>query len=144
MQKLRTAYWLTTGLFCLMLGFSGTAHSLHLEPIASSMSAMGYPPFLMTILGFFKLLGVVALLVPGMSILKEWAYAGFAFNLLGAAASHVFAGDEFSHTIRPVIVLAIGAASYLLRPRERRPTESFSLGQADLDEASVAANAGEL
>ena len=65
-------------------------------------------------------LGVAALLAPGLPLLKEWAYAGFTFNLVGATASHVFGGDPISETIRPAIILALGAASYHWRPASRR------------------------
>lgn len=120
MTSKTTAYWITTGVFCAMLGFSGIAHSTRIEVVAESMAELGYPAFLMTILGTAKLLGVAALLAPGRPLLKEWAYAGFTFNLIGATASHAFAGDPLFVTIRPALALAIGAASYLLRPAERR------------------------
>ena len=131
MDKTKLAYWLATGLFCAALGFSGVAHTLHLEPVATSMAAMGYPAFFMTIIGIFKLSGVIVLLVPGLPLLKEWAYAGFAFNLIGATASHAFSGDEFSHTIAPVMVLGICSASYLLRPGSRRLSESISFSREE-------------
>ena len=120
MDRRTIAYWGTTGVFCAVLGFSGFAHTTHQPAMVDAMANMGYPLHLMTIIGVAKLLGVVALLAPGWPLLKEWAYAGFAFNLIGATASHAFAGDEFSHTIRPAIVLLIGAASYALRPADRR------------------------
>jgi hypothetical protein len=115
-----TAYWITTGLFCAMFLFGGANHLLRTEMIAAGMASLGYPAYLMTILGTAKLLGVAALLAPGRPLLKEWAYAGFTFNLLGATASHVFAGDPFSETVRPAVVLLVGAGSYLLRPTSRR------------------------
>ena len=113
-------YWIATGLFCAALGLGGLAYVIRVEFMAERMAELGYPLYFMTILGTAKLLGVVALLAPGRPLLKEWAYAGFAFNLIGATASHAFAGDPLSHTIRPAIVLAIGVASYLLRPADRK------------------------
>ena len=74
----------------------------------------------MTIIGAAKLLGVVALLVPGWPLLKEWAYAGFAFDLIGATASHIFVGDTLGETLPPVAMFVLGAVSYHLRPAERR------------------------
>ena len=120
MNSTKTAYWLTTGVFCLVLGSSGVAYLLHLELAVEGMAALGYPVYFMTIIGSFKLLGVAALLAPRMTLLKEWAYAGFTFNLIGGMASHLFAGDSFSLWIRPLVVLGIGVASYLLRPDSRR------------------------
>ena len=120
MERRTIAYWGTTGIFCLVLSFSGVAHLFRFEMMVESMASLGYPPQLSSIIGFAKLLGVAALLAPGRPLLKEWAYAGFAFNLLGATASHVFVADPMSETIRPAIFLLLGAASYLLRPASRR------------------------
>ena len=85
-----------------------------------AMTALGYPDYLMTILGVAKILGVIALLIPGVPLLKEWAYAGFTFDLLSAAASHAFVGDALAEIIMPLVILAIAAVSYWLRPPTRR------------------------
>ena len=125
------AYWIATGLFCTVLGFSGFAHFTHVEFVVESMTELGYPAYFMTIIGAWKLLGVAALLAPRQPLLKEWAYAGFAFNLIGATASHAFSGDPLGVIARPAIILAIGAASYLLRPAKRRLASSPRLGSAE-------------
>ena len=98
---------------------------------------MGFPAFVMTILGAAKLLGVLALLVPSRPLLKEWAYAGFAFNLLGATASHGFVGDPLGETLPPLVVLSVGVASYLLRPASRRISAAPSVGAADAGNAAA-------
>lgn len=113
-------YWIATGVFCAVLTFSSVMHGFRVGPMLESMTALGYPPYFMTILGTAKFFGVVALLVPGRPLLKEWAYAGFAFNLLGATATHAFAGDPLSEFVGPVVLLGIGAVSYLSRPADRR------------------------
>ena len=120
MKREEIAYWVVTGLFCAAFTAGGTSHLLRVESMAESMTALGYPLYVMTILGVAKLLGVVALLVPQHSRLKEWAYAGFAFDLLGAFASHAFVGDPLPAFVGPVGLLALGAASYHLRPASRR------------------------
>ena len=74
----------------------------------------------MTILGVAKILGGIALLIPGVPLLKEWAYAGFTFDLFGAAASHAFVSDPIAEIIVPLVVLSIAIASYCLRPPNRR------------------------
>jgi hypothetical protein len=137
MNRRTLVYWLPTGLFCAVLGFSGFAHFTHLEPMVEAMTKLGYPSYFMTILGCAKLLGVAALLAPGRPLLKEWAYAGFAFNLLGATASHAFTGDPLSEMIRPAMVLVLGAASYLLRPAARRLPSAPALGAGSLPSHSV-------
>jgi uncharacterized membrane protein len=115
-----TGYWISTGLFCLAFVGGGLGHLFHADPMAEGMARLGYPAYVMSILGVAKLLGVAALLAPGQPTLKEWAYAGFAFDLIGAAASHLFAGDPIGEAVPPLVLLAIGAASYQLRPPERR------------------------
>ena len=119
-MKRNTAYGSATGLFCLALGGSGLGHLLRAAPMAEGMAALGYPAYMMTLLGVAKLLGVTALLAPGRSLLKEWAYAGFTFNLLGATASHLLAGDPIGDALPPFVLLGVGAVSYHLRPASRR------------------------
>jgi hypothetical protein len=103
---------------------------MRVEFMVERLAELGYPPYFIVILGTGKLLGVVALLAPGRPLLKEWAYAGFAFDLIGAIASHAFAGDPLGETVRPGFMLAIGAASYLLRPAARRLPSSPTFGPA--------------
>ena len=122
MNKRIVAYWTATGLFCLLFAFAGTANLLRVEMQREAIQALGYPIYLMTILGAAKVLGVIALLIPGRPILKEWAYAGFTFDMLGASASHVFVEDTVASTILPLAILALGAVSYVLRPDSRRIT----------------------
>ena len=119
-----TAFWLLTGLFCLAFTMGGSMHLIRAERVAEGLNALGYPAYLMTILGVAKLLGVVALLIPGHLLLKEWAYAGFTINLLGALASHLFVGHPAPETLPPFILLCVGAASYYLRPASRWLTSS--------------------
>ena len=120
MNKRIIAYWIATGLFCLLFAFAGTANLLRVEMQRDAIEALGYPIYLMTILGVAKLLGVIALLAPGLPVLKEWAYAGFAFDMLGASASHAFVGDPIPSVIIPLVVMAVGGVSYVLRPASRR------------------------
>ncbi len=119
-MKRDTLYWIVTGIFCTVFLFGGVSHLLRSEAMAQSMTGLGYPLYVMTILGTAKVLGAMALLVPGWAILKEWAYAGFAFDLIGATASHSFVGDPLSETLPPLALLLLGAASYALRPPARR------------------------
>jgi hypothetical protein len=112
-------YWGATGLFCLAFAGGGAGHLFRLENIAEGMAALGYPAYVMTILGVAKLAGVIALLAPGHPILKEWAYAGFTFDLLGAIASHTFVGDPPAEFVGPIVLLGLGALSYLQRPASR-------------------------
>lgn len=128
MASRTTGYWITTALFCLMLGGGGLAYLVRADYMVENMTRLGYPMYFLTILGVAKVLGVLALAAPGWSLLKEWAYAGFAFDLIGATASHALAGDPLSEVVRPLFPLALGAASYLLRPPGRRLGSSPAFG----------------
>jgi uncharacterized membrane protein YphA (DoxX/SURF4 family) len=120
MNKRLIGYWIATALFCLAMTAGGTMNLLRVEPQQEAMANLGYPMYLMTILGVAKILGVIALLAPRLPLLKEWAYAGFTFDMLGAAASHAFVGDSPAEIVTPLVVLAIAIASYWLRPPPRR------------------------
>ena len=130
MHKRNITYWTATGLFCLLFTFAGTANLLRVDVQREAIESLGYPAYLMTILGTAKLLGVIALLAPRLPILKEWAYAGFAFDMLGASASHAFVGDPIPSVIIPLVVMAVGGLSYVLRPESRRLSASHK-GDSD-------------
>lgn len=120
MNKRTVGYWLSTVLFCVALGAGGVANLLRAEPQRAIIEDLGYPVFLMTIIGTFKILGVIALLAPSFPRVKEWAYAGFTFDLLGAAASHGLAGHAVASMAPPLVLLSLMAVSYWLRPESRR------------------------
>lgn len=125
-----TGYWIATGLFCLAFVGGGFMHLIRAEQVAEGMRTLGYPAYMMTILGVAKLLGVAAVLAPGRPVLKEWAYAGFTFDLLGALASHAFMGDAFTEIAPPLVLLGVCAASYWLRPDSRRLAGATPLAAA--------------
>ena len=81
-------YIVLTGLIVLSQGMSGVMDLIGADQIVEGMKALGYPLYVMKILGIAKLCGVIVLAVPGVLRLKEWAYAGFTIDFLGAAASH--------------------------------------------------------
>ena len=83
-------YWIPTALFAFAMGASAVFDLMHPPELIEGIKKLGYPEYLATILGGWKLLGTVAILVPRMPRLKEWAYAGFFFDLTGAALSHAF------------------------------------------------------
>lgn len=120
MDKRLIGYWLTTGLFCLAMGAGGIQDLMHAEPLKQAMDSIGFPEYMLTILGVAKVLGVVTLLLPKVPLLKEWAYAGFTFELLGASASHIFSQHDLSKVLIPLVILAIALVSYWLRPSTRR------------------------
>jgi len=117
-QKL-IGYWVTTGLFAAAFLAAGAAELASAPGAVASTLALGYPAYLVTILGVWKVLSVPALLAPRLPRLKEWAYAGIFFDLTGAAASHAFSGESPAKIATPLVLLLIAAASWALRPPSR-------------------------
>ncbi|MDP2310994.1 MAG: DoxX family protein [Pseudomonadota bacterium] len=114
------AYWTTTGLLALAMTAGGVMDVTQAPDIVAGIVHLGYPAHLATILGAWKLLGVAALLAPGLPRLKEWAYAGFLFNLTGAAISHAISGDPVANVVTPLVLLTLALASWATRPEGRR------------------------
>lgn len=114
------SYWVCTVLLVLWLLVGGSFDVTRSAPALAILHALGYPAYLAIMLGVCKLLAVPALLYRRAERLREWAYAGIAFDGLGAAYSHLAVHDTASATIAPVIFLAFAAASYCLRPPAER------------------------
>jgi hypothetical protein len=112
-------YWVTTGLCAAAFLAAGAAELGSAAGAVASTLALGYPAYLVTILGVWKVLSVPALLAPRLPRLKEWAYAGIFFDLTGAAASHAFSGESPAKIATPLVLLLIAAASWALRPPSR-------------------------
>ena len=119
MKAQKIAYWISTVLLAAFMAVVAIAYLAHLPKINAAFSSLGYPPYFQNILGLAKLLGAITLLVRGMPILKEWAYAGFTFTFIGALISHL-AVNQTQEAVGPVIALIILAISYFLRPANRR------------------------
>jgi hypothetical protein len=115
----KIAYWVTTSIVVLMMTFSGVMYLMGSAQVVEGFAHMGYPQQLRIALGIAKLVGAVILIVPGLPLVKEWAYAGFAFAWVLAAIGHYLAGDGIS-SITPLVLLAIMIVSYLTRPPSRR------------------------
>ncbi len=108
-------YWATTGLLSLALFGSAAGKLSGAEPLVQSMEHLGYPTYLMNILGVWYLGAAIALLAPGLARVKEWAYAGIVFAMSGAFASHLFVGDGLAMSAPTLVLAALAVASYLLK-----------------------------
>ena len=116
-KGLRVGSWVVTGLFAAMMALSGAMYLIGPKPVVDAMTELGYPMYFVKMLGVAKLLGVVALVAPPkLPTLREWAYAGFTFDLLAAAISHVATGGG-SHVPQPLFALVLVLASYFMRRR---------------------------
>ena len=113
------AYWATTGLLALLSAFAGFTYLTGSPQAVQGFDHVGYPQQLRIILGIAKLLGAIALVVPGLARLKEWAYAGFTFAWISAVVAHYLAHDG-AKAFAPLILLVLLALSYMTRPDSRR------------------------
>ena len=140
-MKMKTiGYWTTTAIIAFVLLSGGAAELAHRRETVEGMAHLGYPLYFTMILGFWKLLGGIALLAPGFPRLKEWAYAGAFFDLTGAAVSHAARGDDAAHLIWPLVFAALTVASWALRPQSRTLGALFSAkapAQARLESAGL-------
>jgi hypothetical protein len=103
----RVIYWTETLIFCMAMLSGGILMLIGNKENVNGIEALGYPAYLCQILGVFKILGVGAVLWGKNRTLKEWAYAGFTFLLLGATASHIFHHDELWRILVPPALLAL-------------------------------------
>jgi len=114
------AYWTTTVLGHASFVIGGILHLTQNHKLIATLQHLGYPAYFATILGVGKLCGAIAVVVPGIPRLKEWAYAGFFFNLTAAAFSRAAVGDSTADVVAPLVFLALVLASWALRPASRR------------------------
>jgi uncharacterized membrane protein YphA (DoxX/SURF4 family) len=114
-----TAFWATTILGPASFVIGGYLHLTRDPQVMATLAHLGYPAYFATILGVWKVLGAIAIVVPGIPRVKEWAYAGFFFDLTGAAATRAFVGDGIGDILAPLVFLALVAASWALRPASR-------------------------
>ena len=114
------AYWIMTILGPTSFVIGGLLNLTQSEQVVSTMTHLGYPAYFASILGIWKLLGAIAITLPGLPRLKEWAYAGFFFDLTAAAVSRVAVGDSAADIVAPLIFLGLVLASWALRPARRR------------------------
>lgn len=119
MKTKAVLYWTATVLIALELLVGGMMDLLRNKQAADVIAHLGYPSYLLTILGVWKLLGAAALLVPRFPRLKEWAYAGAIFDMTGAAFSSLAAGDSAATIAVPLVLTAIALVSWALRPPSR-------------------------
>jgi hypothetical protein len=123
MKAKNVTYWTTTILVAFFIGSGGAAQvAQYLGNRHGVVPLLGYPMYFFGILGFWKVLGAIAILVPRFPRLKEWAYAGIFFDLTGAAASCAAVGGYgvyAFHVIAPLVLTVLTVASWAIRPESR-------------------------
>ncbi|GAB3014611.1 DoxX family protein [Niabella terrae] len=113
-------YWIITLFLSLGMLAGGIQQLLQIGGYNEIVSGLGYPLYLLSILGAWKILGVVTILLPGFKLLKEWAYAGFFFVMSGAALSHLITGGALAEAVPSLTLLTATVLSWYLRPATRK------------------------
>jgi hypothetical protein len=118
-------YWISTTWLALGMLSTGIVQLLKTDEEVSMMTRLGYPLYFLAIIGVWKILGVVAVLLPAgrrvfLNILKEWAYAGFFFAMSGAVISHLVMGDDAKELFGPLLLIILTVVSWYFSPHSHR------------------------
>jgi len=113
-------YWIITILlsFCIFSG--GLAQAMQVKGVVQGFKPLGYPTYFISLIGVWKVLGVIAILIPKFQLLKEWAYAGLFFAMSGAVISHIASDDVSVQIIAPFLLAVFTVLSWYLRPPDRK------------------------
>jgi uncharacterized membrane protein YphA (DoxX/SURF4 family) len=114
-------YWVATALLAFGMLASGLEQIFHAKAMVDLVVPLGYPLYFLYIIGVWKILGVIAILIPRFKLLKEWAYAGFFFVMTGALVSHLASGDySAKEIIGPLMQIVFIILSWYFRPADRK------------------------
>ena len=126
-KRNKIIYWISTIWLCLGMFSTGLVQLLHVQsegalspPGVYGIVHLGYPVYFLTILGAWKILGVIALLIPRFPLLKEWAYAGFFFIMSGAIISHIASADPLNEVWPSLLLLVLTLVSWYFRGPDRK------------------------
>ena len=119
-KRNKIIYWIATIWLALGMLSTGAVQLFKMKADVDQMTHLGYPAYLLTILGIWKILGVVAVLIPRYPLLKEWAYAGFFFAMSGAVISHIVSGDSVKEIFPALLLLVLTMVSWYFRPESRK------------------------
>lgn len=119
-KRNKIIYWIATLWLSLGMVATGIVQLMHNKEEAAMFDRIGYPMYLLTIIGVWKILGVIAVLVPKFPLVKEWAYAGFFFVMTGAVISHLAVADESKELFGPILLIVLTIISWYFRPADRK------------------------
>ena len=118
-KRNKIIYWIATAWLSLGMVSTGLVQLVRQAESVEMIRSLGYPEYLLTILGVTKLLGTLVILLPGLPLLKEWAYAGFFFLMAGAIVSHLTVGAA-GDVLPALLLLVLTVVSWYMRPTHRR------------------------
>ncbi|MFN2440661.1 MAG: DoxX family protein [Chitinophagaceae bacterium] len=119
-KRNKILYWIATIFLAFGMLAGGVQQMLQIGGYVDITRQLGYPLYLLSILGVWKILGVVAVLIPKFPLMKEWAYAGFFFVMSGAAISHIAMGQSVNELFPSLVLLIVTVLSWYFRPVDRK------------------------
>ncbi|MEN2403102.1 DoxX family protein [Flavobacterium sp. MC2016-06] len=119
-KRNKIIYWIATLWLALGMTSTGIVQLIQMKEETVMMQHLGYPLYFLTLLGVWKILGVIAVLIPKFGLLKEWAYAGFFFAMSGAVFSHLASGDGAKELFGPTLLIVLTIVSWYFRPESRK------------------------
>jgi hypothetical protein len=130
MKSTKIWYWIFTGLFAAIMALSSIPNIMVNEASVTIFTQLGYPVYLIPFLGVAKLLGVIALLVPGYPRIREWAYAGFTFDLIGATYSSIMVAGLTGGVFFMIVFFVLLGGSYMFYHKRLRETGAAAITAA--------------
>lgn len=119
-KRNKIIYWISTIWLALGMASTGIVQLIKMDEEVKNITLLGYPIYFLTLLGMWKILGVVALLIPKFPLLKEWTYAGFFFAMSGATFSRIASGNSMNEIFPSLLLLILTMISWYFRPAERK------------------------
>ncbi len=119
-KRNKLIYWISTIWLVLGMLSSGIVQLLKVKVEVDFITQLGYPIYFLTLIGIWKILGVIAVLIPKFPLLKEWAYAGFFFAMSGAVFSHIASSNSVNEIAPPLLLLILTLVSWYFRPANRK------------------------
>jgi hypothetical protein len=117
MKSTKTIYWISTGLFSAFMIFSAIPDIIMMDDAVKFMTHLGYPKYFIPFIGYAKVLGSLAILIPGFKKIKEWAYAGLVFDLLGAVYSNISTDGFQPGMLVMLVIFAVVITSYIFNQK---------------------------
>jgi DoxX-like family len=132
MKAKAIGYWICTVVIALLFLSGGIMQAMRAPAATAGITHLGFPVHFAVLLGVWKILGAIVIVLPGFALVKEWAYAGIVIDLTGASVAHAAMGDGAGNIIAPLVFTLVVVASWALRPASRRLTPIAGNGSAIL------------